>query len=98
MIIELSDDTPPQLSDEERLDRLHATVVGAAPRIVYNEFCSPGPDEDHVWVDIANLRAAALGRVEDPGYPERFDAMIEYARSKGWLDDTGTHVRAHIER
>jgi hypothetical protein len=98
VIIELSDDTPPQLSDEDRLDRLHATVVGAAPRIVYNEFCSPGPDDDHVWVDIANLRAAALARVDDPGYGERFDAMIAYARSKGWVDATGAHVRAHIER
>lgn len=98
MIIELSDSAPPQLSDEDRLDRLHATVSGDESRTVYNEFCSPGPDADHVWVDVANLRAAALARVDDPGYGERFDAMIAYATSKGWLDESGTHVRAHIER
>jgi hypothetical protein len=98
MIIELSDSAPPQLADAERVDRLHATVAGDPTRTLYNEFCEPGPDPDHVWVDVANLRAAVLARVEDPGHADKFDATIEYATSKGWLDESGTHVRAHIER
>jgi hypothetical protein len=98
VIIELSDTAPPQLADAERLDRLHATVAGDPDRTLFNEFCEPGPDDDHVWVDIANLRAAVVARVDDPGHADGFDAVIAYATGKGWLDDTGTHVRAHIER
>ena len=98
MIIELSDTAPPQLGDEDSLDRLHATVAGDPQRTMYNEFCSPGPDADHVWVDIANLRAAVLARADDPGVGAQFDGVIAYATSKGWLDETGTHVRAHVER
>jgi hypothetical protein len=97
VIIELSDSAPPQLRDEERLDRLHATVAGDPARTLFNEFCSPGPDAEHVWVDIANLRAAVLARVDDPGVGDQFDGVIAYATSKGWLDESGTHVRAHIE-
>ena len=36
--------------------------------------------------------------VDDPGVGEQFDGMIAYATSKGWLDESGTRVRAHIER
>jgi len=24
--------------------------------------------------------------------------MVDYARSKGWTDEVGTHLRAHIDR
>jgi len=98
VIIELSESAPPQLSDEDRLDRLHATVSGDPSRTLFNDFCERGPDADHVWVDIANLRAAVLARRDhEPGVAEQFDGVIAYATSKGWLDESGTLVRAHIE-
>lgn len=56
-----------------------------------------GPVEDgHAWLDVAALRLRAGVDVE-PEWHEQFDAMIDYARGKGWCDETGTHVRAHLE-
>ncbi|AXB42263.1 hypothetical protein [Amycolatopsis albispora] len=52
---------------------------------------------DHIYVATDALRARADGRTEDD-WTTRFDGMLSYAASKGWLDESGTHVRAHIER
>lgn len=52
-------------------------------------------DEGAVWLDVDELRRrAAPGGAG--GWAERYDAMIAYARGKGWLDDSGRLVRAHI--
>ena len=51
---------------------------------------------DHAWIDISALRAAS-GRSSDSDWSSGFEAMIAYAASKGWVDETGTAVRAHIE-
>jgi hypothetical protein len=40
---------------------------------------------------------AAAGSV-GADWPERFAAMLGYARGKGWLDEAGTHIRAHVVR
>jgi hypothetical protein len=97
MIIELSADGAPRLTDAERLDRLHA--VAADPGSArYDDFVQPGPDADHVWIDVALLRSAAIELVDEADYGERFDGMIAYATKKGWIDESGTRVRAHIER
>ena len=31
------------------------------------------------------------------GRPERYDAMIAYAATRGWTDEARTQVRAHVE-
>lgn len=49
-----------------------------------------------VWLRISKLRREARTGVD--GWPERFDRMIDYARDKGWCDQEGTHVAAHVER
>ena len=98
MIIELSDDQPPRLVEADRLDRLHAVCSGDVEAARYDALCQPGPDSEHVWLDVAGLRAQGTAHVDDPTYAERFDAMIAYAERKGWLDADGTRVRAHIER
>ena len=96
MIIELSADRAPRLTDVDRLDRLHA--VSDDPRSArYDELCQPGPDGEHVWIDVSRLRQAGLGQSDAPDFGERFDAMITYAASKGWLDESGARVRAHVE-
>jgi hypothetical protein len=98
MIIVLSESAPPGLIDAARLDRLHAEVADSTPGtgVMFDEFCCPGPDSDHVWVSIAELRERVL--VTDLALAEQFDAVIAYATTKGWLDQSGTSVRAHIER
>ena len=46
----------------------------------------------------AALRAAARPRASISDWDSRFDAMIEFARLRGWLDSSGVYVAPHIER
>ncbi len=58
------------------------------------------PDGSHVWLSVPALRAAAAATVPevDRGqWISAFDGMIAYAASKGWTDESGTRVRAHVE-
>jgi hypothetical protein len=98
MIVRLSPDAPPALDDVDRLDRLHAECPGPLASMATGPLCRADEDGEHVWLDIAAARAAGAAASADQGFGDRFDAMIEFATSKGWTDDAGTHVRAHIER
>ena len=51
----------------------------------------------HAWVSIDRLRAAC-GRDGDAGWSEAFDVMVRFAASNGWLDGTGSRLRAHLVR
>jgi len=58
------------------------------------------PSGEHVWLGVDALRELALGSVapdEHDDWRDGFDAMITYARSKGWTSADGGSVRAHIE-
>jgi hypothetical protein len=58
------------------------------------------PDGSHVWLSVAELRFAAAATVAEQDradWLKGFDGMIAYATSKGWTDESGTHVRAHVE-
>jgi hypothetical protein len=48
-------------------------------------------------VEIDAVRRMAQGRVRT-GWDQDFAGMLEYARSKGWLDETGTSIQAHVEQ
>lgn len=98
MIIRLSNDAPPVLDDVDRLDRLHADSPGALAAMQPGALCRFDDDGEHVWLDIAAARTAGADLADDDGWTDGFDAMIAYAASKGWTDDAGTHVRAHVER
>lgn len=52
-------------------------------------------EDQHVWLDIAALRALSP-LSGDAEWAAGFDGVMTYAESKGWLDDTRTRVRAHI--
>ncbi|GAA1077193.1 hypothetical protein ACFU8R_17200 [Pseudonocardia alni] len=54
-------------------------------------------DGEHVLVRVDAVRRLAAGRV-GPGWEDDLAGMLGYARSKGWLSDDGTAVRAHVER
>ena len=51
---------------------------------------------DAAWISVASLREMAEGRVS-PSWSADFAAMLAYALAKGWLDETGEHVRGHCE-
>jgi hypothetical protein len=38
-----------------------------------------------------------LAGVTDAHWERDFEAMLDYARAKGWLTDDGTSIRAHVE-
>ncbi len=96
MIIVLSSTEPPRLTDLERFDRLHAELHGDIDDARLEALCRSG-DSDHVWLDISAARAVGSDAADDPGFAEQYDAMIAYAGRSGWLDDAGTHVRAHVQ-
>lgn len=97
MIVQLRVGAPPALADVDRLDRLHAECPGALADMATGPLCRPDDDGAHVWLDIAEARAAGAAASDDAGWTGKFDDMIAYATSKGWTDDTGSLVRAHIE-
>jgi hypothetical protein len=42
------------------------------------------------------IRRLAAGRV-DAAWDASFDRMVEFARTKGWVDETTGEIRAHCE-
>jgi hypothetical protein len=52
-------------------------------------------DGEHVWLDIAGLISLSP-RAGDDAWRADFDATMDYARSKGWVDAAGERVRAHL--
>ena len=54
------------------------------------------PDSGHLWIAEAAVRRWLAGRTDDD-WDESFSGMVAYARSKGWMDEAGTHLRAHLE-
>ena len=53
-------------------------------------------DGGHLWIAEAAIRHWLVGQTDD-WWNEGFSGMVAYARSKGWTDEAGTHLRAHIE-
>lgn len=53
-------------------------------------------DRETAWIRRGAVRALAHGRVDDD-WDAEFDAMLEYAASKGWLTDDRSEIQAHVE-
>ncbi len=53
--------------------------------------------DEHAWVSIDALRSLA-GAAATPAWEESLDSMLEFARSKGWVDDELGAIRGHVER
>lgn len=53
--------------------------------------------DDTALLDVAALRGAAEPQGSGPDWPDRWEAMIERARSGGWLRDDGATLQAHVE-
>jgi hypothetical protein len=93
---------PPVVSLEEADDctKFHLAVVGGRdlPRVfgALVDAAAGRLEGDHAYITIDAVRRLAAGRVGDD-WDSRFDGMLDYARSKGWIDDTGNMIQAHIE-
>ena len=89
-----------ELVDPADCKRFHVEygVAGTAPGDVAAALgdWADGATDDHVWIRVAAVRAAAAGRV-GPGWEADFDGMVAFARTKGWLNATGDAIAAHVE-
>ena len=74
-----------EVTDEEAGEVLEATGLGRIG------------DGDVAFLDAAALRATAEPRSSTPDWASRWDAMMEHARSKGWLSEDGRSFQVHIE-
>jgi hypothetical protein len=88
----------PQFVDMQNLNQLHVefrAVEDALAGQALEEAGIGAVEDGHVWLHIAALRAAG-----DSGgdWNDRFDAMLRYAQRSGWVDASGSRVRAHIVR
>ena len=52
---------------------------------------------DHAWVRTDALRRLA-GPAATSEWERSFVAMLEYARTRGWVDDEHGAVHGHVER
>jgi hypothetical protein len=92
-------DCPLTLEEPEDFARFHVEVVGLEASELRTQVKRRGVgriiDEDHVAVAITTIKSLAGQR--SPSWERSFDAMIDYARSKGWLSDE-YHIQAHCIR
>ena len=50
----------------------------------------------HVWVSIEWITRNVEGEVPS-NWEEDFSGMVQYATSKGWVNESETHLKAHIK-
>jgi hypothetical protein len=51
---------------------------------------------EDAFIRVESIRSMAAGHVGEE-WGTDFDSMLQYARSKGWLDETGDAIQAHVE-
>jgi hypothetical protein len=54
-------------------------------------------DGDIAFLDTAGLRAAAEAKATAADWATRWDGMVAYAGTKGWLSDDGASIQVHVE-
>jgi hypothetical protein len=89
-----------QLLEPEDCKRFHLAVRGGDLEMLGAVLPGRGlgyllPSGD-AMIKIEGVRGLAAGRVPD-GWDEDFAAMVGYAKSKGWLDESGEEIQAHVE-
>jgi hypothetical protein len=91
------------LEEPENCKQFHVVVAGVGDdALVASALEGAGvghasPNAGHVYVTIDAVRSMAEPRVGE-SWAGDFEAMLGYASSKGWLDDSGSAIEAHIER
>ena len=95
---------PATVTLEEPADckRFHVTVRGGGDAAALDEALRANAvgsldGEGEALVSVDAVRRLAVGSVDDT-WESDFAAMLDYARSKGWLSEDGASIRAHVER
>jgi hypothetical protein len=89
---------PPAVALEEPEDcrAFHVAATGGGDLDRVAAAVGRRADGEDVYVDVDLVRRLAAGRVE-PSWEQDFVAMLDFARTKGWLDESGQGIRAHVE-
>ena len=85
-------------------DAFHSFHVVADPRdapdeevvAVLGDEGAPASD-GHIWVAV-NAPRRLMGRKATEEWEEGYQEMLDHARDKGWMNASGTQVRAQIQR
>ncbi|GAA4658684.1 hypothetical protein [Amycolatopsis dongchuanensis] len=54
-------------------------------------------EDGNALLDLRTLHARARSAAASADWADRWEAMIAYARKKGWITADGTAVQAHVE-
>ena len=90
-----------RLVEADVLTALAVRVRASAGDVSIGRFGALDESGTHAWLDPTVLRHEAslsIPEADRQAWFGRFDGMIAYATSKGWMSPDGSAVRAHIER
>jgi len=100
MLIHVGKDLQPHLQEPEDLRSFKLVIEAQHWQLnaIRAAFAPAGKVEDEkiAWVKESWLRSQAPTR-DDPAWQEGFRKMVDYAKSKGWVDPMSGAIRAHIE-
>jgi hypothetical protein len=95
MILDYAPTTGLSLFEVDDFKRFKLRVTGSVVRPVIGGVAFVDDDNALIDVDLPpSLPGAPAAREWRAGY----QAMIDYAAKKGWIDPAGNAIRAHIER
>jgi hypothetical protein len=88
------------LVDPDDCTRFHVGVpAGTDPERAGDQLADAGAGylaDGAAFIGIDWLRGQAAGEVS-ADWADRFDSMLDFAASRGWLTTGRTHVRGHLE-
>lgn len=100
MIVVLTEDGV-DVREADDLRRLHLAVTGltedSAGALLRGAGFGELLDRETAVLDVAALRSQASERATADDWSDQWTAMIDYARTKGWLADDGSAVQVHVE-
>ena len=89
-----------RLEEPEETSAFHVAVIGGTDwGLVFGALVDAAAgrlEGEHAFITIDAVQRMAAGRVA-AGWDARFVAMLEYARTKGWIDEGGHAIQAHVE-
>ena len=89
-----------QLVEPEDCGRFHVAARGGDPEALAAALSAAGVgrvlSSGDTMIETEAVRRMAEGTVP-ADWKDQFDGMLQYAKGKGWLDETGEAIQAHVE-
>lgn len=100
MYVEIVEPGRIELRDHPDCTYFHLAVpAGMTADAVANALGPLGAsDGKSASLEVSSVRAMAEALGVDAAWHVRFEQMIEYARSRGWLSEDESRLTAHVER